>query len=177
MAVKQNQQSTGSKIRLAILLSILLIVAVLGGYDYLIARPGWNRAKQTLDRLQAEQNAAKAQEGQKAWKTRDDIHQQLGRSPSEVDERQYSVVETYRWRAGKLYDTYDLYVMYSLRGGQMTLTNYQDQPFDEESHEKGPIDVKGIGDDADPASTPSDADETPGDRDQVQGESTDIGEQ
>ena len=113
ITVSKPQVSTkwgGAKIRQTILFSIFGVGLVLLGYDFGIARPACDNGDEQLQSLLKKYlNATSDQQ----YPGPDDVHKILGRGPTETTTRHDRyLIETYRWRSGALYRTYNLYVVY-----------------------------------------------------------------
>jgi len=102
---EQNQQETRATSpdgtgrpnrRLAILLGLLGLALCALGWDFLIARPGVERAYAKVE----EANIAMNTSVQRAALTNTDVEQLLGRAPSETFQKYGKTIEVYTWQAG-----------------------------------------------------------------------------
>ncbi len=112
--------------RLVILLGLFGLVLFAFGWDFLIARPGVERAYAKVE----EANIAMNTSVQRAALTNTDVEQLLGRAPSETFQKYGKTIEVYTWQAGIPLEfngsedrspgigrkTYDYYAVYEQRG-------------------------------------------------------------
>lgn len=104
-----------SKIRMAVLLSVLGVALVGLLYDYCIARPSHRRADQLLGSLLAGEQDPNGD----GIITDSEVHSLLGREPSDTQQLANGKIETYRWVSGMPTRKYQLWVAYS--GKQLPL--------------------------------------------------------
>jgi hypothetical protein len=109
-----------------VLLLILLVTAAAAGWDYLVARPGYEQALEKVEPLvpMSDSGAGEDADRQAAPKdaTQKDVHAVLGVSPAVTEPAGSYLVERYSWRRGIPWLTYDLWVIYD-DDGVHTLRN------------------------------------------------------
>lgn len=108
------------------LLLILLVAGVAAGWDYLVARPGYEQALEKVKPLlplsdSGADESADAPATQKTA-TQEDVHAVLDVSPAVTETAGSYLVERYSWRRGIPWMTYDLWVIYDDDSGR-TLRN------------------------------------------------------
>jgi hypothetical protein len=126
------ERSSGSSTRLVVLLLILLVVGLAAGWDYLIARPGYEQALAKVEPLLPGGDADDEEEAEVAGEspasppfevsTLEDVHAVLGLTPAVTESAGAYLVERYSWRRGIPWMTYDLWVIYDDDAGR-TLRN------------------------------------------------------
>jgi hypothetical protein len=121
------RRSGGSSIRLVVLLLILLVAGVAAGWDYLVARPGYEQALEKVEPLLpvsdrgADDGQNPAPAAQKTA-TQEDVHAALNLAPAVTETAGSYLVERYSWRRGLPWLTYDLWIIYDDDAGR-TLRN------------------------------------------------------
>ena len=128
------QRPAGSGRKLFLVLLLLVAVAALG-YDFLVAKPAWEEA---FNRAQTMQDPKKDSQGEAIQEngrivrlgdvdgdgdiTPKDVKQFLNRAPSTSESpADNTLVETYSWRRGIPFATYDVHVIYSRGKNSTTL--------------------------------------------------------
>ena len=128
--------SSASTIRLIVLLVVLVAMASALGWDQFVSRPGSQKAYDDVHAMITRQNLATGLSGMKSEK---DVQKLLGCTPSAVDEKDYYAIETYSWRRGLLFTTYDVNVLYHIKkdGWQLRQVILYDMP-EEHTLPQGP---------------------------------------
>lgn len=123
------RRSGGSSTRLIVLLLILLVAAAAAGWDYLLARPGYEKALRDVepllplsDRGDAEDAGASSTRTAEEPATQEDVHAVLDAAPATTETAGSYLIERYSWRRGLPWMTYDLWVIYDDDAGR-TLRN------------------------------------------------------
>jgi hypothetical protein len=112
----EPRRSGGSSTRLIVLLLILLVAGAAAGWDYLIARPGYEQALEKVEPLlptsdrDADEGASRPAAPKIA--TQEDVHGVLDAEPAVTETAGAYVIERYSWRRGLPWLTYDLWVIY-----------------------------------------------------------------
>ena len=99
--------------RLIVLLAILAIVGAAAGWDWFVARPGYEGAVETAERFlpepaEGEEDAAPRTEPA----TQEEVHAALDAEPAAVDTAGPYLIERYAWRRGVPWMEYELWLIY-----------------------------------------------------------------
>lgn len=116
-----STRSNASRIRSLILLGILVLLLGALWYDYKVARPGVERAFDSIAKLNEELNS---QPGRK-YVTNKEVQEKLHRSPVQSFQEGPYQVEVYSWRAGLPIRSHNYYAVYSAGTPLVFLKHYK----------------------------------------------------
>ena len=100
--------SRASLLQRSVLGIVLVLVIGALAYDFAVARPRQTKAWNKLEELDASGRSSVSQE---------EVHELIGRTPADVEEKETALVETYRWPRGVPFMKYTISVVYSKSPG------------------------------------------------------------